>query len=92
MDSAVNDAARGSNANKRGMAGLVFEKGEVRPTSLRHFLASSSTRIAAAAPTACYGCESLLHLLHARTRVDSALVEARSISAQKYDQLCGSSL
>ena len=49
MDSAVNDAARGSNANKRGMAGLVFEKGEVTPTSLRHFLASSSLIAAARA-------------------------------------------
>ena len=52
MDSAVRAAARGANANKRGMAGLVFEKGEVKPTSLRHFLASSSTRRIAAAPMA----------------------------------------
>ena len=64
--SAVNDAARGSNANKRGMAGRVFEKGEFRPTSLRHFLASSSTlRIAAGAPMAVIV---LLHWLSVRDR------------------------
>ena len=63
--SAVNDAARGSSANKRGMAGLSFEKIEFRPTSLRHFLASSSTlRIAAVAPMAVIV---LLHLLPAET-------------------------
>ena len=45
--SAVSAAASGANANKRGMAGLVFEKSEVRPTSLRHFLASSSLIAAA---------------------------------------------
>ena len=49
IDSAVNDAARGSNANKRGMAGLVLEKSELRPTSLRHFFASSSLIAAARA-------------------------------------------
>ena len=46
--SAVSAAARGNSAKRRGIAGLVFEKGELRPTSLRHFFASSSTRIAAA--------------------------------------------
>ena len=48
IDSAVNDAARGSNASILGIAGLVFEKSELRPTSLRHFFASSSTRRIAA--------------------------------------------
>ena len=47
--SAVSAAAKGANANKRGMAGRVFEKGELRPTSLRHFFASSSLIAAARA-------------------------------------------
>ena len=64
MDSAVSAAASGANAKRRGSAGLVFEKSEVRPTSLRHFFASSSTRrIAAVAPMAVIV---LLHLLPAR--------------------------
>ena len=49
IDSAVSAAPRGSNANKRGSAGLVFEKSEFRPTSLLHFLASSSLIAAARA-------------------------------------------
>ena len=57
IESAVSAAARGANANKRGIAGLVFEKGEVRPTSLRHFLASSSL-IAAAGADGVIACES----------------------------------
>ena len=47
--SAINDAASGINANKRGSAGLVFEKSELRPTSLLHFFASSSLIAAARA-------------------------------------------
>ena len=43
-------------------AGLVFEKSEVRPTSRRHFLASSSTR-RIAAPVAPMAVIVLLHLL-----------------------------
>ena len=75
IDSAVNDAASGANANKRGIAGLVFANIELRPTSLRHFLASSSTRrIAAVAPTACYCWSETAALVHARTRFDSTLV------------------
>ena len=75
MDSAVNDAAKGANANKRGSAGRVFEKGEFRPTSLRHFLASSSTRrIAAVAPTAVI---ELLHWLPARTCLGDEPAERR---------------
>ncbi len=51
LESAVSAAASGVNANKRGIAGLVFEKGEFRPTSLLHFFAASSStlRIAAVA-------------------------------------------
>ena len=48
IDSAVNDAARGSTARSRAY-GLVFEKGESRPTSLLHFFASSSLIAAARA-------------------------------------------
>ena len=65
IDRAVSAAASGSNASILGSAGRVFEKGEVRPTSLLHFLASSSTRlIAAVAPMAVIV---LLHSLPART-------------------------
>ena len=63
IDSAVSAAPRGSNASILGIAGLVFEKGEVRPTSLRHFLASSSLIAAARAD----GVMLVLHLLPART-------------------------
>ena len=49
IDSAVRAAASGANANKRGSAGLVFANIELRPTSLRHFLASSSLIAAARA-------------------------------------------
>ena len=42
IDRAVSAAPRGSSANKRGRAGLSFEKIEFRPTSLLHFFASSS--------------------------------------------------
>ena len=49
IDSAVRAAASGANANKRGSAGLVFANIELRPTSLRHFLASSALIAAARA-------------------------------------------
>ena len=77
--SAASAVASGMNANKRGSAGLVFEKSELRPTSLLHFLASSSLIAAARAPMAFCCCESL-HLLRVdaiaggHPRVDSALV------------------
>ena len=65
IDSAVSAAPRGSNASILGIAGRVFEKSEVSPTSLLHFLASSSTlRIAAVAPMAVI---MLLHSLPARS-------------------------
>ena len=57
IDRAVSAAARGASAKRRGMAGLVFEKGEVSPTSLLHFLASSSL-IAAAGADGVIACES----------------------------------
>ena len=49
IDSAVSAAARGNSAKSRGIAGLVFANIEFRPTSLRHFLASSSLIAAARA-------------------------------------------
>ena len=66
IESAVSAAPSGSNANKRGSAGRVFEKSELRPTSLRHFLASSSTRRIAAVDRA-DGVMLVLHLLPARS-------------------------
>ena len=64
IDRAVSAAARGNSAKRRGTAGLVFANIEFSPTSLRHFLASSSTRrIAAVAPMAVIV---LLHSLPAR--------------------------
>ena len=69
IESAVRAAAKGNSANKRGIAGLVFANIEFRPTSLRHFLASSLIAATRADGVLC--CESLLH---ARTRVDSTLV------------------
>ena len=57
IESAVSAAARGANAKRRGSAGLVFANIEFRPTSLRHFLASSSL-IAAARADGVIACES----------------------------------
>ena len=60
MDRAVSAAAKGANANKRGSAGLVFEKGEFRPTSRLHFLAASSIIAAARADGVLWLCVAAL--------------------------------
>ena len=88
IESAVSAAPRGSSANKRGIAGLAFEKIEFRPTSLRHFLASSSTRIAAVAPTACYGCEPVLHWLRTRLLGETFALEKWVLLAHKRTKGC----